>query len=128
MITGRISPQYHVVFYYSFSTVNSHAKEEYSPSFWNKISLDSHLYDSHVHHIPLDSDSSIRLYDQWSTPPESEKKRRSIEYQAKIRGTFNIPSLPPSKKSIITQILQDCPMPVDNISDPSPKFIDAVEY
>ena len=35
--TGHIYPQYHVVFDNSFSTVNSHAKEEDPPSFWNEI-------------------------------------------------------------------------------------------
>ena len=126
--TGHISPQYHVVFDDSFSTVNSHAKEEDPPSFWNEISLDSHLYDSYVHRIPLDSDSSIQLHDEWLTPPELEERRRSVERQAKIRGTFNMTSLPSSKKSVITQMSQDCSMPIDNVSDPSPKFVDAVEY
>ena len=108
--------------------MNSHAKEEDPPSFWNEISLDSHLYDSYVHRIPLDSDSSIQLHDEWLTPPELEERRRSVERQAKIRGTFNMTSLPSSKKSVITQMSQDCSMPIDNVSDPSPKFVDAVEY
>ena len=126
--TGHIYPQYHVVFDDSFSTVNYHAKEEDPPSFWNRMSLDSHLYDSHVHRIPLDSNYSIQLHDKWLTPPELEERRRSIEHQAKIRGTFNMPPLPSSKKSVIMQISQDCSMHVDNVSDPSPNVFDAVEY
>ena len=37
-------------------------------------------------------------------------------------------SLPSSKKSRITYISQDCSMPVDNVSDPYPKYVDAVGY
>ena len=66
------------------------------PSFlleWNII--DSHIYNSYVHRIPLDS--SVQLHDEWLTPPELEERVRAKEQQAKIWGTFNMSSSKPSQ-------------------------------
>ena len=61
------------------------------------------------------------------SPPKLEERRRSIEHDPKIWGTFNIIPLPPSnKKSTITQIFQYRSLPEDIVSDPSPKFVDTV--
>ena len=82
--TGSISPQFHVVFDDSFSTVMSVTSEEEPPSFWNDLCLES---DS-VHRIPLETDASVHLPDDWLTPDELEEKRRAIARLDKIRPTY----------------------------------------
>ena len=52
-----------------FSTVNSHSEVEDPPFFWNEILLDSHIYASYVHRIPLDTKSSVQLHNEWLVPP-----------------------------------------------------------
>jgi hypothetical protein len=82
--TGSISPQFHVVFDDSFSTVMSVTSEEEPPSFWNDLCLES---DS-VHRIPLETDASVHLPDDWLTSDELEEKRRVIARLDKIRPTY----------------------------------------
>ena len=122
-----------MVFDDSFSTVNSQTGTEDPPSFWNEISLDSHIYDSYVHRIPLDTDSSVQLHDEWLTPPELEERARTKERQAKIRSTFNMSSATSSQDtssnkglSLLPSKSQDNSLPTDDNS--SPKFVDAVEF
>ena len=62
--TGNISPQYHMVFDDSFSTVHYHSEVKDHPFFWSEISLDSHIYDSYAHRIPLNINSSVHLHDE----------------------------------------------------------------
>ena len=67
--TGHISPQFHVVFDDSFSTVCSQLDSDTPPSFWNEFDLDEFLYQ-----IPLDADFTTTLADEWLTPQEREEK------------------------------------------------------
>ena len=90
--TGHISLQCHVVFDYQFSILNYHSAVEDPPSFQNKTSLDSRIYNSYMHRIPLDTKSCVQLHDEWLTPPELEERVTSNERQAKIRGTFSMSS------------------------------------
>ena len=81
-----------MVFDGSISAVNCHSEVEDPPSFWSEISLDSHIYDSYVHRITLDTKSSVQLHYEWLTPPKLEEKLCAKERQDRIRGTFNISS------------------------------------
>ena len=67
--TGHISPQYHVVFDDSFSTVISQSSTDDPPSFWNDIDLDAF-----IHKVPIDHPSHF-LEDIWLTPPELNEKQ-----------------------------------------------------
>ena len=69
--TGHISPQFHVVFDDSFSTVASLQDIDEPPSFWNEFELDEFLYQ-----IPLDRNTTISLDDEWLTPQEREERER----------------------------------------------------
>ena len=102
---GHISPQYHVVFDYFLSTLNSHSEIEDPPSFWSKISLDSHIYDSYIHLIILDTNYFAQLHDEWLPPPYLEERVRTKERQAKIRGMFNISSSRSSQDISATKCL-----------------------
>ena len=81
--TGSISPQYHVVFDDTFSTVISVSESEEPPEFWTEILLDDFRY-----RIPLDDDVNPELNDDWLTPPELEEKNRRLVRRQKIRSTF----------------------------------------
>lgn len=70
--TGSISPQFHVVFDDSFSTVTSIPKDDTPPDFWNFLNLEGC-----THKVPIDPsdpDTSL-LPDDWLTPQELEEKR-----------------------------------------------------
>ena len=54
--TGHISPQFHVVFDDSFSTVMSLDQADEIPCFWNEFDIDEFLYT-----IPLDADADAQL-------------------------------------------------------------------
>lgn len=68
-LTGHISPQFHIVFDDSFSTLSSLNSIDGPPSFWNEIDLDRFLYQ-----IPLDKDSGIIFGDEWLTPQQREER------------------------------------------------------
>ena len=83
--TGHISPQYHVVFDDSFSTVISQSSTDDPPSFWNDTDLDAF-----IHKVPVDHPSHF-LEDIWLTPPELNEKQRSATHTDVIRHTYNAP-------------------------------------
>ena len=92
MKTGHISPQYHVVFDDTFSTVPSLADDEVPPTFWNELSLENELYSKHVHRVVLDDDSQVSLDPDFMTPVELEEHHRAMARRVEIRKS----SLPPS--------------------------------
>ena len=69
--TRHISPQFHVVFDDSFSTVSSLSNLNDPPSFWNEFGLDEFIYQ-----IPVNKDSGSTLDDDWLTPQKREEKER----------------------------------------------------
>ena len=83
LTTGSISPQYHVVFDDTFSTVVSLSAEEEPPPFWNEVDLDEYV--SRVH---LDEDTPATLSEEWLTPSELEERRRSSTRSQQIRQSF----------------------------------------
>jgi hypothetical protein len=70
LVKGSITPQFHVVIDYTFSTVPSLVSTEDPPTFWKSLSFDDMIY---IHH---DAPSSLFLSDDWLTPEEREKKQR----------------------------------------------------
>lgn len=83
--TGSISPQFHIVFDDSFSTVTSVATDSDPPDFWT-----AHNIESCLHKIPVEVDdtSASLLPDDWLTPGELEEKRRHEHRRSRIRPTF----------------------------------------
>ena len=81
--TGYISPQYHIVFDDTFSSVVSHAADEEPPDFWNNIELDAFTYK-----IPVDN-PPLHLQDDWLTPTELEEKQRYKLRNKSIRNTYH---------------------------------------
>ena len=81
--TGYISPQYHIVFDDTFSSVVSHAADEEPPDFWNNIELDAFTYK-----IPVDN-PPLHLQDDWLTPTELEEKQRYQLRNKSIRNTYH---------------------------------------
>ena len=92
--TGHISPQYHVVFDDTFSTVESLGIDDPPPAFWDEINLNDNVYSSHVHRIPLDEGSTESLHPEWLTADELAARTRLQVRQASVRTTFTQP--PPS--------------------------------
>ena len=80
--SGSISPQYHVVFDDSFSTVQSLSPSEEPPTFWNEIGIEEHL-----HRVTLDDDTSAQLNEEWLTPPELEERSRHKARAARLRSS-----------------------------------------
>ena len=99
--TGYISPQYHVVFDDTFSTVVSHSSQEEPPSFWNDIELDSFTYQ-----VPRDNPPP-HLDDDWLTPSELEEKQRYQLRTNAIRQTY--PSTLPVSTKTTTAFIPDKP-------------------
>ena len=93
--TGHISPQFHVVFDVSFSTVLSHSEDEDIPSFWNEFDLNDVLYK-----ILLYSDSTVTLGEKWLTPHELEEREHIRVRNTQSRSTCH-PSAPPTYYKMI---------------------------
>ena len=81
MSTGSITPQFHVVFDDSFSTVPSLQRENDPPSFWNDLCLENTVY------IPTDVPlkNGHHLADDWLTESERSDKLREIQRREAIR-------------------------------------------
>lgn len=88
LVTGHISPQYHVVFDDNFDTVILHSSADDPPSFWAEIGIDDAVHAAHVHRIPLDTDSPISLSEEWLSPAELEEKRRQLDHSSQIHVRF----------------------------------------
>ena len=86
--TGHISPQYHVVFDDTFSTVPSLGLDDSPPQFWNEVGLDEATY-----RVPLDDGQGVQLSEEWLTADEMEERTRVNVRRARIRAAMN-PSLP----------------------------------
>ena len=95
--TGHISPQFHVVFDDTFSTVPSMSSDEEPPSWWNIVDLEENSYQ-----LPLDDSATAELGNDWLTPTELEEKSRAQIRQIKLREAFNpeTPRLPLFPSSI----------------------------
>ena len=65
--TGHVSPQFHVGFDDSFSTVMSLDQADEIPSFSNEFDIDEFLYT-----IRLDANADVDLNAEWLTPAELE--------------------------------------------------------
>jgi hypothetical protein len=94
--TGSISPQFHVVFDDSFSTVHSISSEEEPPDFWTAPNLEAC-----THRVQVDvRDATVSfLPDDWLTPHELEEKRRALTRQGRIRESFTptvVPTVTPT--------------------------------
>jgi hypothetical protein len=126
--TGSISPQFHVVFDDTFSTVSSLAVDSAPPDFWTAANLESCIY-----RVPVDPDdpSCSLLPDDWLTPHELEEKRRNTYRRSQIRSSY-LPepsqqsplTEPPSHQSPLTHVVttQD---PNPNVST---KFVAVSQY
>ena len=108
--TGHISPQYHVVFDDTFSTVPSLADDETPPTFWNELTLENELYANQIHRILLDDSSTISMDTEFMTPVELEEHNRAMARRVVLRQS----SLTPS-----TSVPFDVPLPT-TLEEPSP--------
>ena len=126
--TGHISPQFHVVFDDSFSTVASLQDIDEPPSFWNEFDLDEYLYQ-----IPLDGDATVSLDDEWLTPQEREEKERQNVRATQIRNrTQPMPPLltngPITEEPSLSPTVEPLVIPSTTITSNQPRFVDAVEF
>ena len=120
LTTGSISPQFHVVFDDTFSTVMSVTSEEEPPKFWNDLCLEL------THQVPLEKDVSVHLPDDWLTPDEVEEKRRAIARADKIRPTYqHRPSTITQHPDIVSDITP-IPTPMPTSVPPRTPVIPAV--
>ena len=83
LTTGSISPQFHVVFDDTFSSVISLAAEESPPDFWNDIDLANH-----THRVQLDNGTDPRLSPDWLTPAELEERDRHENHIRQIQADY----------------------------------------
>ena len=121
--TGHISPQFHVVFDDSFSTVCSQQDIDTPPSFWNEFDLNEFLYQ-----IPLDVDSPATLSNEWLTPQEREEKERTRVRALQLRSISQtiVPSLTQTSAP-----QPSTPTPLHILAEPrstEPNYVDAVEW
>ena len=63
--TGSISPQFHVVFDDTFSSVVSIANDDEPPAFWNELNLLDRTL-----RIPINEDTNPTVTEEWMTPAE----------------------------------------------------------
>ena len=99
--TGSISPQFHVVFDDSFSTVASVEKEQDPPDHWEELCLEN------THRIPLEKEDHQYLPDDWLTPEELDLKQRALLRETTIRRVIQTPIATqpstPTPTSVATQ-------------------------
>jgi hypothetical protein len=85
--TGSITPQFHVIFEYYFSTVNSVEREIDPPEHWAELCLENSTF------IPTDpgedgAPTAVFLDDDWLTPDEREFKTRALTRNEAIQTTY----------------------------------------
>jgi hypothetical protein len=113
--TGHISPQFHVVFDDSFSTVMSLDQADEVPTFWNEFDIDEFLYT-----IPLDEGINANLDAEWLTPAELEERERIRVRSAQIRLTYPTGSSSagrPASTNVPAQILPTNIVPTPTIPE-----------
>ena len=124
--TGHISPQYHVVFDDTFSTVESIGTNDEPPPFWDQLELNESLYSTHVHRIHLDPDDNTTLAPEWLTPAELESRSRQQVRDINVRGSYvapnQVPTATPTSTIDPTVVLPNEVTPV-NLSDPASSAI-----
>ncbi len=88
--TGSITPQFHVVFDDSFSTVASLGDDTEPPTFWNDLCLENTEY------IPTESTDAVpfHLADDWLTETERTAKQRDLQRQEEIRNRMTTAGIP----------------------------------
>jgi hypothetical protein len=111
--TGSITPQFHVVFNDSFSTVPSLQRENDPPSFWNDLCLENTVYII----TDVTPENGLHLVDDWLTDSERTEKLRQIQRRENIRtrmtGRTSVP-IPPqiiSEPSTDSILISDPPLP-----------------
>jgi hypothetical protein len=89
--TGSITPQFHVVFDDSFSTVTSLEREDDPPAFCNDLCLENTVY------VPTEvtNVNGIHLADDWLTDVERTQKQRELQRREEIRLRL-LPRLTPA--------------------------------
>lgn len=87
--TGSISPQYHVVFDDTFSSVTSITTDSDPPSFWNDLQLLDR-----VHRIPLDNDANMSLEPEWLSPDEQQRLQREHVCNEQVHNRVQHQELP----------------------------------
>jgi hypothetical protein len=119
--TGSISPQFHVVFDDSFSTVHSISSDDEPPDFWTVPNLEAC-----THRVQVDvCDTNVSfLPDDWLTPHELEKKRRALNRQGRIRESFTPTVAPSTQASTPAKVVGHIPQ-VSNDSSGSPVNVDS---
>lgn len=118
--TGSISPQFHVVFDDSFSSVLSIAADADPPHFWNEIDLLPR-----IHKVPLDETIDPRLSDEWLSPEEMEERRRMMSRSKIIEDSFDsLTHLPTDRPSTPSLSNSDCQISESPSSEPSTPTID----
>ena len=112
-----------MVFDDEFSTVPSLNVDENPPEFWNDLDLLDH-----IHRIPLDPDSNIRLNNEWLTTAEQEERDRSDNRHTVLRQSLTptpiqpgeLPSLPTSVTPSVTPMITPTAIPNDtSLQNPS---------
>ena len=123
--TGHISPQYHVVFDDSFSTVPSLAPDDDPPTFWSAIGFSTDLHRDVVSRIPLDEDSPVRYDAEYMTPSELEERARLDTHDARIRSTYTSEST--ALEEPFPDLAQDVDFPSSSTSPSSPPTANPVQ-
>ena len=97
--TGHISPQFHVVFDDTFSTVPSQYRQNDPPDWWNVVDLEENILQ-----IPLDQDSHLRLENDWLIPEKLEERSRNHIRLNQLRKSFVQVPVPTASPSAPLQI------------------------
>lgn len=134
--TGSNSPQFHLVFDDSFSTVTSTADDLVPPELWTAANIESCLY-----RIPVEPDDSFSRFlpDDWLTPSKLEEKHCNEHHCSRIWSTFAPeavpplsvpPAVPPTDAALPTSVTPSSSLPgslPDPMVPPSPPTLNTLD-
>ena len=116
--TGHISPQFHLVFDDTFSTVLSQSQQDDPPDWWNVVDLEENILQ-----IPLDQYSHLHPENNWLTPAELEEISRNYIRLNQLCKSFDQGSVPTASPSAPLQIENEINVPLlsdeNNMANPT---------
>jgi type II secretory pathway pseudopilin PulG len=99
--TGSITPQFHFVFDYHFSTIPSVERETDPPDHWADLCLDNAI------NITTDDTTNLTLHDDWLTDDERLLKSRIIACNNAIQASMSSVIPLPNAKSTNISLTND---------------------
>ena len=130
--TGSITPQYHVVFDYQFSTVTSVEREIDPPDNWAELCMENTTFvptDTDTDDIGAETTTKASLGFEWMTPDERDWAARAMIRQDAVRDTLTgvstVPTHTPTSIPPVAKI-KDTSSTMKSVSSLVPSSLDTV--